>query len=417
MRILTSGRGRACALAVAAVLVAVTSCSGGGSGTTSNEIIVLSGRDDSSGGQRDALVRAWNRDPNHEIKARIVELTGSADQQHNEMLKEAQAPDSHVDVFNLDVTWTAEFADAGYVTELDVPPDVDDFLPGPLQTARYRGSLYALPFNTDAGLLFYNRDLVTCPADWNAIQDDVESVLGRPEPRPAAVWAGQLKEYDGLVVNVLETLHALIPDQRDLFETGLPALQEAVDTLSPTRNPGRVLRDALNFDEGASVQALREGEVAMLRAWPVARGTLTAPSAENPTTGTNIDVCQLPGHGAVLGGQNLAVSGRSAHATEAEELVRYLTSCEAERTLFDEGGLAPTRACAFTMSRRPADDFTKATEEAVKVATPRPQGPCYGRFSGMFSKVVHRSMLTDEPLPPGFLDDLNRALNCKPPRQ
>ena len=415
MRILIARRSwvRACALAVAAVLLATTSCSGESSDLASSEIIILSGRDDSVGGQRAELVNSWNR--THEMKARIVELTGSADQQHNEMLKEAQASDSRVDVFNLDVTWTAEFADAGYVTELDVPPDVDEFLAGPLETARYRGSLYALPFNTDAGLLFYNRDLVGCPANWDAIGDEVERVLGRPQPRPAAVWAGQLREYDGLVVNVLETLHALTLDKGDLFETGLPALQEAVNTLRPAVDPGRVLPEALDFDEGASVQALRQGKVAMLRSWPVAHGTLTAPSPENSTTGTNIAFCQLPGSGAVLGGQNLAVSSRSAHLPEAQELVQYLTSCEAEQTLFEQGGLAPTRACAYETSRR--DDFTQAIEEAVENARPRPQGPCYSRFSGLFSKAVHRSMVTGDPLPSGFLDDLRRALDCKPPRQ
>jgi multiple sugar transport system substrate-binding protein len=414
MRTVT-GRARLCALTVAAVLLlATTSCGGDSSDTASNEIIILSGRDDSVGGQRAELVKDWNKE--HDIKARIIELSGSADQQHNEMLKEAQAPDSRVDVFNLDVTWTAEFADAGYVRKLGVPPDVDDFLPGPLQTARYRGSLYALPFNTDAGLLFYNRDLVGCPADWNAIRDDVERIVEKPQPRPAAVWAGQLREYDGLVVNVLETLHALTPDQRDLFEAGLPALQEAVDTLRPDVDRSPVLPDALDFDEGASVEALRQGKVAMLRSWPVARGILTAPSPENPTTGTNIAVCQLPGHGAVLGGQNLAVSSRSAHPDEAEELVQRLTDCRAERTLFDKGGLAPTRTCAYETSERAADDFTGTIEEAVRYATPRPQGPCYGRFSALFSREVHRSLVTGACLPPGFLDDLHRALDCKPSR-
>ena len=94
------------------------------------------------------------------------------------------------------------------------------------------------------------------------------------------------------------------------------------DPREPAGAPGGVLRESLDFDEEASVQALRQGRVAMLRAWPVARGTLTAPSPENPTTGTNISVCQLPGRGSILGGQNLAVSGRSAHPVEAEALVR-----------------------------------------------------------------------------------------------
>jgi multiple sugar transport system substrate-binding protein len=411
-----TGRARWCSLATAAGLVfATASCSGDAAAPPSTEIVILSGRDDSVGGQREELVRAWNKE-GHALSARIVELSGSADQQHAEMLKEAQAPDSRVDVFNLDVTWTAEFADAGYIRTLDAPPDVDDVLPPPLATALYRGSLYALPFNSDAGLLFYDRDLVGCPADWNAIRDEAGRLATRPEPKPAAVWAGQLRQYDGLVVNVLETLHALHPDRPDLFEAGLPALQETVDTLRPDVDPGRVLPDALDFDEGASVEALRQGKVAMVRAWPVARGTLTAPSPEDPTTGTTIDVCRLPGGGAVLGGQNLAVSSRSAHPDEAEDLIRRLTDCDAERTLFDQGGLAPTRACAFARSTRATDPFTTTLQDAIRHATPRPQGPCYGRFSALFSREVHGSLVTGARLPDAFLDDLRRALDCKPLR-
>lgn len=402
-------------LAAAAVLLGGASCSA--SAPPDDEIVVLSGRDDSAGKQRASLVQDWDR-RHPEVRVRIVELSGSTDQQHDEMLKAAQAPDADVDVFNLDVTWTAEFADAGYVRRLDDPPDVADFLPGPLTTARYRGGLYALPFNTDAGLLFYDPDLVGCPADWDAIRDDAARLRARPQPRPAAVWAGQLGRYDGLVVNVLETLHALHPDQPDLFAAGQPALQQAVDTLRPSVDPGRVLPAALDFDEEASYQALLRGEVAMLRGWPVARGPLSASNADDPTARSRIAFCQLPRRSAVLGGQNLAVSSGSAHAALAEDLVRDLTSCAAGRTLFDRGGLAPTRRCAYDTSERSGDAFTAAVLEAVRFATPRPQGPCYGRFSALFSKEVHASLVggVNVDLPPGFLESLRRALDCKPLR-
>ena len=397
---------------MAAVLLATTSCSGESSDLASSEIIILSGRDDSVGGQRAELVDSWNR--THEMKARIVELTGSADQQHNEMLKEAQASDSRVDVFNLDVTWTAQFADAGYVTELDVPRTWTNSWPArsrPLDTVARCMRCHSTP---TPGCCSTTGCLVGCPANWDAIGDEVERVLGRPQPRPAAVSAGQLREYDGLVVNVLETLHALTLDKGDLFDPGSRRCRRR-STPRPRRRPGPCAARGAGFRRGGVGSGVASRQGGHARSWPVAHGTLTAPSPENSTTGTNIAFCQLPGSGAVLGGQNLAVSSRSAHLPEAQELVQYLTSCEAEQTLFEQGGLAPTRACAYETSRR--DDFTQAIEEAVENARPRPQGPCYSGFSGLFSKAVHRSMVTGDPLPSGFLDDLRRALDCKPPRQ
>lgn len=409
---------RAFGVIAAAVLLAVTSCTVGRTTATSDEIVVLSGRDDSEGHRRLQLVEEWGAE--HGAKVRLVELTGSADQQHNEMLKEAQAPDSVVDVFTLDVTWTAEFADAGYVRRLPEPPEDADFLPGPLEAGRYRGSLYALPFNTDAGLMYHDSALVDCPKNWDMIHNDLGPVLGRRQAgRPESVWAGQLREYDGLVVNVLETLYSsLEPGRRDLFTAGLPALQRAVDTLRPTREgePSTVLRDALGFDEQASIDALRQGRVAMLRGWPVAYKTVTAPSGEGPAPQNTVEVCGLPGDAAVLGGQNLAVSSRSAHPDQATDLVQYLTTCDSQLLLFDQGGLAPTRACAYDRSTRAGEPFPTTLRKAVLDATPRPRGPCYGQFSALFSRTVHASLESGEPLPDGFLDDLSRKLNCKPLR-
>jgi multiple sugar transport system substrate-binding protein len=410
-------RGTRAPALVVAVLLAVAGCSVARTTAASDEIVVMSGRDDSRGHRRLELIEKWGAETHHAV--RLVELSGSADQQHNEMLKEAQAPDSVVDVFNLDVTWTAEFADAGYVRPVDVP-DGADFLPGPLATGRYRGVQYALPFNTDAGMLFTNGDLgLGCPESWDAIRDDLGPVAGRPPPRrPEAVWAGQLREYDGLVVNVLEALYGQNPDRRDLFAAGQPALQRAVDTLRPAPEgaPSTVLRDSLTFDEQASIEALHQGRVAMLRGWPVAYGPLTAPSGDRSTP-PRIEVCRLPGGGSVLGGQNLAISGRSAHVGEAAGLVRDLTSCASQQLLFDGGGLAPTRACAYAGSTRPDTAFTGQLEEAVRGATPRPQGPCYGRFSAEFSREVHASLQSaGTPLREGLVDDLRRALDCKPLR-
>src|SRR5215212_6147160 len=134
----------------------------------SGDLVILSGRDDSTGDQRQALVDRWN-EVHPESRARIVELSGNADQQRNEMVRRAQDPAGGVDVYNLDVTWTAEFAENDYIVPLSGVP-TDDFLSRPLDTCLYERrfdgipfsgeQLWALPFNTDAGLLYYRADLV-----------------------------------------------------------------------------------------------------------------------------------------------------------------------------------------------------------------------------------------------------------------
>lgn len=87
----------------------------------------------------------------------------------------ARAQSGHGDIYNLDVTWTAEFADAGYIQSLDEPGVPEDgFLAGPLATCRYDGELWTLPFNTDVGLLYYRSDLLDLPPQtWTDLEDDI----------------------------------------------------------------------------------------------------------------------------------------------------------------------------------------------------------------------------------------------------
>jgi len=135
---------------------------------TTGELLILSGRDDSTGDQRQARINLWN-EVHPEKPARIVELSGNADQQRNEMVRLAQDPGSVVDVYNLDVTWTAEFAENDYIVPL-TGVSTSDFLARPLDTCLYERrfdgipfsgeKLWALPFNTDAGLLYYREGLV-----------------------------------------------------------------------------------------------------------------------------------------------------------------------------------------------------------------------------------------------------------------
>ena len=58
--------------------------------------------------------------------------------------------------------------------------------------------------------------------------------------------------------------------------------------------------------------------------------------------------------------------------------------------------------------------YTQELRKAVNSAVPRPQGPCYGRFSEIFRSTVAEALRTGNPLPDDFVDRLGTALNCQP---
>ena len=72
----------------------------------------------------------------------------------------------------MDVIWTAEFAEAGWVLPLSDDPahraEADattDTLPGPLSTATWRHRLFAAPVTSNTQLLWYRPDLMDNAAD------------------------------------------------------------------------------------------------------------------------------------------------------------------------------------------------------------------------------------------------------------
>src|SRR4030095_337890 len=72
------------------------------------------------------------------------------------------------DIVYSDVIWTPKFAAAGWLLDLTdraSERDTADFLPADLHAGTYRGRLYRIPAFTDAGVLYYRKDLVHSPPE------------------------------------------------------------------------------------------------------------------------------------------------------------------------------------------------------------------------------------------------------------
>ncbi|WP_223855763.1 MULTISPECIES: extracellular solute-binding protein [Streptomyces] len=364
---------------------------GGGSGAAHavdppGDIVLASGVDvTGKGGIRRQLVEEWNRQQaaaGNRWRARLVDLPGSADQQRSQLLGALQSGSAQYDVVNLDVTWVPEFAAAGLVRELPGSlVDDQDVIPSVAATAKWGGKAYAVPFNSDVGLLYYRRDYlksagVTDPelgkdTRWSVVQQLTE-VLGAAGRKPAEAyekgWTAQLDaSYEGLTVNGVEAFASAVDglrltDGAGRYSGTSEVLEAGLDELRSRTQAAYTLPDAARSDEADSLADFARGRTAFLRHWPYAYGAL-----HQSLTPEQLGVAPLPGR-AVLGGQNLAVTTGSPRARTAESLVRFLTSPESERCLLD-AGFAATRFSAY------ADDGP-----ACKVA--KPAGPSSGPASG-----------------------------------
>jgi multiple sugar transport system substrate-binding protein len=406
-----------CAGLAVALLVSVLAPFGADrDGLEDGELVILSGQDESATAQRQELISDWNA-THPRNRARIEALSQSADGQHSEMVARAQSARPGVDIYNLDVTWTAEFARNGYLRPLDLPAAATaDFLRKPLETCRYRGKLWALPFNTDAALLFYRKlpGIATGPpATWSQLTRLSADALDS-RSRPAELTAGyttQLDDYEGLTVNALEAIWDAggeVVDRDGKVVIASDEAEEGLRRLVPS-DPRLVLPASRQFKEEESYQAFRDGKVLFLRAWPVVYGTLAAarPGDGRPFA---FGVARLPGP-SVLGGQNLAVAAGSERPRAARALVEFLTDARSQQLLFERGGFAATREIVYRdreVTRR--FPYAPVLLDSIREARLRPVTPHYPEFSAALRRVVRQALDAHGELPADATDTLTAAL-------
>ncbi|WP_406266208.1 extracellular solute-binding protein [Actinacidiphila glaucinigra] len=351
-------------LALLALLVPATAGCGGPTTAPAPEpdrsrpLIVASDADLTAGGQpgvRRALIDQWNR-RNPDRPARLVELPSASDEQRSELIGAFQSGTAAYDVVNLDISWIAEFADSGLLRPLD-PALVDgDFLRQAADAGRWKGRTYAVPFNTDVGLLYYRTDDLAKagrrPADLRGYAK-IGDLLADVRPLGHAAYTTQLRAYEGLTVNTLETFWTAgveLVDGDGRYIGTEDGLREGLDELGRLGAANNLNPESLEADESVTLAQFTEGQSVLMRNWPYAYNRLDAALAP----GVRFGVARLPGV-AALGGQSLGVAATSDRPGDAADLIRFLTGRGAQHALLS-AGFAPARRSAYGAGDVNCDD-------------------------------------------------------------
>ncbi|UWM50403.1 extracellular solute-binding protein [Streptomyces carpaticus] len=321
-------------------------------------LVVVSGADLTSRegeGVRQALIDEWNADDGNR-PARLVELPRTEDGQRSELIAALQSGSADFDVVNLDTTWVPEFAEAGLIRPLDDALLEAGFLAQAAEAGRWRGRAYAVPFNTDVGLLYYREDLLAAlggtPEDLLADGTLGALIDARPAGQEHPLYITQLRPYEGLTVNTLEALWSVgveLVDERGRYRGTEAELRRGLAELLRVADGAKLSERARDADETV---ALREftgdgggdgpSGVVLMRNWPFAYPQLDATLPAQ----TGFGVLRLPG-AAALGGQSLAVPAGSARAADAERLIRFLTAEPGSQRRLLEAGFAPALREAY----------------------------------------------------------------------
>ena len=365
------------------------------------------------------LIGHWNS-AHPAQRVTVVPLPNEADDQHAQLVANLQTGSSRYDVMSLDVIWTAEFASNGWIVPLNPRSfQLDDLLRPAVATASYQGRLYAAPFTSNAGLLYYRKDILAAagqkpPRTWARLAELARALaLGHK----MAGYAGQFAAYEGLTVNFAEAVQSaggsILSPGGTRVTVLSPQARAGLRFLMNGLHQGWIPRAALNYDESASQQAFESGKLLFLRNWPYVYGQASKPGPGNTVAG-KFGVTALPGPdgpgSSSLGGANLAISSFSRHQRTALAFIKFLTSLPSERRILIDGSLPPVWTQLYTspaMLRR--FPYLPVLEKAILSAKPRPEIPNYNQLSLAISSTIHQALETNEPVS-ATLTTLSREL-------
>ena len=177
-----------------------------------------------------------------------------------------------------------------------------------------------MPIYTDAGLIYYRKDLlekhgVKPPETWAELADAAKKIAAAESATGMQGFVFQAKAYEGLTCDALEWVASFgggtIVDPSGKITINNPQAVAAIDTAAGWIKSGVAPQGVLNYSEEESRGVFQSGKAVFMRNWPYAWPL--AQSADSPVK-DKVGVLQIPmggaqgKHASALGGWQMAVS-------------------------------------------------------------------------------------------------------------
>jgi multiple sugar transport system substrate-binding protein len=347
------------------------------------------------------LIQPWNKaHPNQRVT--LMLLPEAENGQLAQLTANLQAGSSTYDVIAMDVIWTAEFASAGWIIPLDSGLfPLGDFLRPAVDTAEYNGHLWAVPYYSNAEVLYYRKDVLARaglapPKTWAQLEEDAKTIAPRYGMQG---YAGQLAPYEGLTVNFADALQSAggsILSPAGTVTVNSPQAEQGLDFLVDGLREGWIPQASLNYEEESSWGDFESGKLLFLNNWPFIYSQASQKTAANKVYG-KVGVAPLPGldgpGSSSLGGANLAVSAFSRHQATAIAFIQYLTSLTEEQQMLVHSGFPPVWTSLYAdpaMVRQ--FPYLPVVKQAILAAQPRPSIIDYDQASLAISSAVYQAL-------------------------
>lgn len=339
---------------LATVLVAACGGAGGGAG--------------SGGSSSPAQLTYWSRGANDRINGILVDTWNAT---HSTKIKLLPVPDDQYatkfaaavnagtppDVVTLDVVSIPGLLDsnvlAGITSKARALPYFDKLAPSYIKTATRNGTIYALPENTDASTLFYNKDLFRKagldpekpPTTFAELEQDAARITALGGGVHGFYFSGQCGGCNAYTFDPLVWASGgdFVSGDGKRSTLTNPAVKSALELYRTLWTSGDV-PDAAKTDTGANwVQAFGSGKIGMESLGAFAIGQM---KKNFPTVDYGITTIpgRQGGRSAFTGGDVVAIPRGSKHFDAAWDFLQWSLSRAAQVEVYAKDGSLVARS-------------------------------------------------------------------------
>jgi multiple sugar transport system substrate-binding protein len=332
---------------------------------------------------------------NPDANVKLLELPEAADLQREQQIQRLQAKSDECDVLGVDVIWTAEYAGQGWLQDITsaVEKRKAEFIPSTVETGLYEDKYWAMPFNTNAGFLYYRSDQVQePPQDWEAVYEQAQQDNG-------VVYQGF--RYEGLTVNFLELLYSaggnVVNDDATEATADSQEVRDVLTFMADGIKDGAAPKAVTTYKEEESRRAFESGNATFMRNWPYAYAL-----GKESKIGDEFAITTFPGYAGnegagVLGGYNLAISAYSKNPEGALAFMNFATSPDQQVIQVTDASLPAVLTDVYSDPKvEKALPFAADLLKAVEQAQPRPVSPVYPQISEAIFNHVYAALQGDE---------------------
>ncbi|MFC7397550.1 ABC transporter substrate-binding protein [Chelatococcus sp. GCM10030263] len=317
----------------------------------------------------------------------------------------------------VDLVWIGEFAENGWIEPIDnfaKDPSITDpnlnlkgFFPLLLDAfGSWGGTVYGLPFDNYSGLLFYN----SCklkeagfdkpPETWDELLKTYAPKLTNADKKE---YGFALQSRRGETQSADSFMRVLWPFGGSLLtkefksnlmstesQAGLNFRQELMKYMPP---------GIVSYDHAEAVNALAQGQVAMITEWSAFYGTLTDPATSK--LGDCLGVAPEPagpaGRLPALGGFSLAVASQASDEEKkaAWLFIQWATSEEIAKPYVEAGGVSGRMAVYNDPEIKAKYKFVEPMVASWQKGVPefRPRFPAWPAISEIIAEWGTKMML------------------------